>query len=116
LTLAEIVFEKKKLYQRYGVEGYVAGRYVEAGYNVTMKFATPKGAVSFVARRGQELLAVDVLNGSVRVTKEHVDTIAEKASSIGAKPVLALYGSGPRLGEDAKKAASEKGVALRRFR
>ncbi len=116
MTLAEIVFEQRKLQQRYGVEGYVAGRYVEAGYSVTMKFKTPKGVVSFVAKKSGELIAADVIYGSVKVNTEHINAIAEKAASINAKPVLALYGSGPRVTEDATKAAEEKGVAIRRFR
>jgi len=116
LTLAEIVFTKKKLERRYGVEGYVAGRYVEAGYSVTMRFKTPGGVVSFVAKRSGELLAVDVVNGTIEVGREMVEAIAEKAASIRAKPVLALYGSGPRVTEEALGAAREKGVTIRRFR
>jgi len=116
VTLAQIVFEKKKLEKRYGVEGRVAGHYVEAGYHVTMKFPTPNGEVSFVAKKGGELIAVDVLSGTITVGAKQVDDIASKAAAIKAKPVLALYGAGPVVSEEAKKAASEKGVAIRRFR
>jgi hypothetical protein len=116
VTLAQIVFEKRKLEKRYDVEGRVAGHYVEAGYHVTMGFATPKGPVSFVAKKGGQLLAVDVIKDPVRVTADMVNAVAEKAASIRAKPVLVLYGAGPVLTEEAKKAAAEKGVAVRRLR
>ncbi|ABM81038.1 hypothetical protein [Hyperthermus butylicus] len=116
MTLAEIVFTKKKLAEKYGVEGKVAGRYVEAGYSVKMKFPTPKGTVSFVAKKESTILAVDVIYGSVNVGRSMVETIAEKARSINAKPILVLYGSGPVLLDDAKTAARELGVEIRRVR
>ncbi len=116
MTLAEIVFTSKKLAEKYGVEGRVAARYVEAGYSVRMRFPTPKGTVSFVAKKESQVLAVDVISGSRRVTGNDVRSIAEKARAINAKPVLALYGAGPKLDEDAKKLAAELGVSLRRFR
>ncbi len=116
MSLARIVFEKKKLEKRYGVEGRVAGLYVEAGYSVAMRFNTPAGTLSFVAKKEGQMLAVDVVSGSVRVGADTVKNLASKASSIKAKPVLILYGSGPVLTEEARKAAQEEGVAIRRVR
>ena len=116
MSLARIVFEKKKLEERYGVEGRVAGHYVEAGYSVKMKFGTPHGTLSFVAKKHSEVLAVDVIYASTVVGAETVRALAEKAASVKAKPVLVLYGSGPVLSEEAKKSAKELGVSIRRVR
>ena len=116
MSLARIVFEKRKLESRYGVAGRVAGLYVEAGYSVTMNFPTPNGPVSFVARKSGETLAVDVVAGAVKVGPDVVENLVSKALSIKAKPVLVLYGSGPVLSEEAKAKASEAGVKVRRVR
>ncbi len=116
MTLAEIVFQARKLEKRYGVEGKVAARYVEAGYSVTMLFDTSKGRISFVAKKAGEVIAADVVYGKIRVTSEIVEKLAEKAASINAKPVLILYGGGPELTEEALKAAKEKNVAVKRIR
>ena len=116
MTLAEIVFTSKKLAEKYGVGGKVAAKYVAAGYSVKMEFPTAHGTVSFVAKKGSTVLAVDVVDGSRVVDEGVVRAIVEKAKSIRAKPVLVLYGSGPRLSEEAKKAAAELGVSVRRVR
>jgi hypothetical protein len=116
MTLAEIVFTSKKLAEKYGVEGKVAAKYVEAGYSVRMRFPTSHGVVSFVAKKESTLLAVDVIEGSRVIGVDTVRSIAEKAKSINAKPVLILYGSGPKLSDEAKKAVAELGVTVRRFR
>ncbi len=116
MSLARIVFEKKKLEKRYGVEGRVAGHYVEAGYTVAMKFPTPDGTLSFTAKKEGTVLAVDVIHGSVKVTADVVRKLARKASAIKAKPVLVLYGSGPVLTDEALAAAREEGVSIKRMR
>jgi len=116
MTLAEIVFQRKKLEEKYGVEGKVAGLYVEAGYDVRMGFNTGKGRLSFVAKKGGQLLAVDVVVASKTVGRDAVEAIAEKAKTINAKPVLVLYGAGPKLSDEAKAAARELGVEIRRVR
>ena len=116
MSLGRIVFTKKKLSRKFGVVGKVAGRYVEAGFTVHVGFKTAEGEVSFIAKRGGQVYAVDVVNGSVDVGPATVEAIARKAASIKARPVLVLYGSGPRLTDDAKKKAEELGVLIRRVR
>ncbi len=116
MSLARIVFEKRKLEARYGVAGRVAGLYLEAGYSVAMNFPTPNGRLSFVAKKGGETLAVDVVAGSVKVGPDVVESLVSKALSIKARPVLVLYGSGPTLAEEAKAKISEAGVKVRRVR
>ena len=116
MTLAEIVFQQKKLEQKYGVEGKVAGRYVEAGFHVRMNVNTKHGRVSFVAIKGGEKLAVDVVSGKKVVGREELEAIKRKAESLGARPVLVLYGSGVVLGDDAKEFVRENNVAVKRVR
>ena len=116
MTLADIVFTARKLAEKYGVEGKVAGRYVEAGYSVRMRFKTSAGVLSFVAKKESTVLAVDVVSGAVKVSAEDVRRLAEKAKSINARPVLILYGAGPVLTDEAKSAAKELGVSVRRIR
>lgn len=116
MTLAEIVFQQKKLEQKYGVEGKVAGRYVEAGFHVRMHVNTKHGRVSFVAIKGGEKFAVDVISGKKVVKKEELEAIKKKAESLGAKPILVLYGSGVVLGDDAKEFIKEGSVTVKRIR
>ncbi len=116
MSLARIVFMQKKLRERFGVEGYVAGLYLEAGYNVNVGFETGEGRVSVRAVKGGEVLAIDVLGEKRVYGPDVVEAIARKAKSIGAKPVLVLYGSGPSLSKEALEKARELGVRVRRVR
>ncbi len=116
MSLARIVFMQKKLSRKFGVVGKVAGRYLEAGYSIHVGFDTPEGRVDIVAKKEGQVLAIDVVDGSVRVGPDTVEAVARKARSINAKPVLVLYGSGPKLTEEAKSRAKELGVSIKRVR
>jgi len=116
MSLARIVFEQKKLAQRYGVVGRIAGRYLEAGYSVAVGLETPAGRVGFLAQKAGERIAVDVYTGSVRITKEQVVAIADKAAALKAKPVLALHGRGVKVTPEALEEAKKRGVAIKRFK
>jgi len=116
VTLAEIVFQQRKLEQKYGVEGKVAGRYVEAGFHVRMHVATKHGIVSFVAIKGRERLAIDVVDGKKILSKADLESLKRKAESLSAKPVLVLYGSGPRLNDEARNYARENSIEVKRIR
>ncbi len=116
MSLARIVFTQRKLREKFGPVGYVAGLYVEAGYNVTVGFETPKGRVDVRAVKGGEVYAIDVLLEKRVYGPDVVEAIAEKAKSINAKPVLVLYGAGPELSKDAVEKARELGVKVRRVR
>ncbi|HIP65286.1 MAG TPA: hypothetical protein EYH08_02005 [Pyrodictium sp.] len=116
MSLARIVFLKKKLEKKYGAIGKVAGRYVEAGYTVNIGFQTAKGSIDIVAKKEGQILAIDVITESVKVGTDVIEKLKEKAASINAKPVLVLYGSGPQLQKEALKRAEELGVEIRRVR
>ncbi|AEM39383.1 hypothetical protein Pyrfu_1526 [Pyrolobus fumarii 1A] len=116
MSLARIVFMQKKLREKFGPEGYVAGLYVEAGYSVKVGFETSEGRVSIRAEKEGTIYAIDVLTESKVYGPEVVEAIAKKAKSINAKPVLVLYGSGPKLSKEAMEKAKELGVKVRRVR
>lgn len=116
MSLARIVFLKKKLEKKYGVVGKVAGRYVEAGYTVNVGFQTAKGNIDIVAKKEGQILAIDVITGSVKVGTDVIERLKEKAATINAKPILVLYGAGPQLQEEALKKAEELGVEVKRVR
>ncbi|MEB3860842.1 MAG: hypothetical protein GSR84_01305 [Desulfurococcales archaeon] len=113
MTTAREAFEAKALRRKYGVVGSVAARYRTAGYRVEVLGG---GAADFVARRRGEALAVKVYSRSGLVPASVVEELASYASSHGLKPVLALYGGGPRLSEDAAEKARGLGVSVRRVR
>ncbi len=116
MRLAKVEFLKKKLAKRYGIIGRVAGRYVEAGYSVEISHNTKSGVIDVVARKGGSILAITVIHGSVKVSPSHVEGAARRAKHLGAKPVLVLYGRGPKVTQEAVDKAAELGVELKRVR
>lgn len=116
MSLAEIRFLQRKLKEKYGEVGVVAGKYLEAGFSVNVRtIKTPKGVIDIVAIKGREKLAIDVYIKSGKLPLNIVEEVYEKAKHIDAKPVLALWGRGVELDEDIIKKANELGVKIRRF-
>lgn len=116
MSLAEIRFIQKKLKEKYGEVGVIAGKYLEAGFSINIKTVkTPRGVIDIVASRGKEKLAIDVYDKSGKLPLNAIEEIYEKAKHIGAKPVLALWGRGVELDENVIKKANELGVKIRRF-
>ena len=116
MRLARVEFLKKRLAKRYGIIGRVAGRYVEAGYSVELSHPTRSGTIDVVARKAGTIIAITVLHGSVKVTASHVEEAARRAEHLNAKPVLVLYGRGPKVSQEAVAKAEELGVELKRVR
>ncbi len=116
MSLARIVFLKKKLAEKYGVEGKVAGRYIEAGYSVRMKPRTRHGELSFIAYKGSQRLAVDVVYLERGVKLEDLENLKKKAELLQAKPVLVLYGSLPRISQELREKIEELGISMKRIR
>ncbi len=114
MTTARQIFVSKKLMAKYGVKGRVASRYVRAGYSVTIN--PPLEGVDFTASKHGVRYAGIILWEK----KTYGVEVVEKAHGIGekyrVKPVIILYGSGPRLSEDTLAAAREKGIIIRRIR
>ncbi len=113
MTTAREEFEARKLEAKYGVPGKVAALYRRAGYQVKMEDAE---GVDFLAWRRGEKLAVKVYSASGQVPMSVVDALIEEAGKHSAKPVIVLYGAGPRLTGEVREAAKQKGASVRRVR
>ncbi len=113
MTTAREAFEAKMLARKYGVPGRVAGLYRSAGYNVDM---VEGKAYDFIARRRGEALAVRVFNMQGKPPLQLLEDLASQAGEAGAKPILVLYGSGPRIDSEVREKARELGVSIRRVR
>lgn len=116
MTTAREAFEAKKLAEKYGVIGKVAGRYREAGYQVEVVAADEDSAYNFTAERRGERLAVKVAVKPGPVPVEVLEKLAGQAGEHGYKPMLVLYGSGPRLVKATATRAAELKVSVRRAR
>ncbi|BAA80995.2 hypothetical protein APE_1985.1 [Aeropyrum pernix K1] len=114
MATAREAFEAKKLAARYGVVGKVAAGYRMAGYEVEVVDGSPEATANFKAWRRGESLVVRVYMKSGRVPVSVVEELA--SASGGSKPVLVLYGSGPKLTSEVLEKARELGVSIRRFR
>ncbi|MCE4602679.1 MAG: hypothetical protein F7C08_02245 [Desulfurococcales archaeon] len=113
MTTARETFEARALKRKYGVVGSVAARYRMAGYRVEV---LEGGAADFVARRRGEGLAVKVYSSNAPIPVNVVEELASYASNNGLRPVIILYGAGPRLAEDALEKVRSLNVSVRRVR
>jgi len=116
LTTAREAFEARLLASKYGPVGRVAANYRAAGYEVKVLDATAREPVSFIAWKRGERLAVRVVMASGPVGTDVVNALKEAAAKENAKPILVLYGRGPKITKEALEAAKREGVSLRRFR
>ncbi|MCE4600080.1 MAG: hypothetical protein F7C38_00740 [Desulfurococcales archaeon] len=116
MTTAREAFEAKKLAQKYGVVGKVAGRYREAGYRVDVVTVDEAAPYNFTAVKKGDKLAVKVYYKSGPVPVDIVEGLAGKAKEEGYKPILVLYGAGPKLSDQVRARAGELGVSIRRVR
>jgi len=116
LSLAKIRYLQKVLANKYGVKGKAAGIYVEAGYRVNIDFPTKKGIIHIYAIKGSDRVVAEVLWESKKIGTDTVESLAEKAKILNARPVLIIYGEGPILTEEAKSKAEELGILIKRIR
>ncbi|MET1102121.1 MAG: hypothetical protein ABWW69_06590 [Pyrodictiaceae archaeon] len=115
MSLARIVFAQKKLRKRYGYKGSVAGRYLEAGFSVRLNIRTKSGVLDILAVKGSTRLAIDVRTID-EVREDDLASLAEKAKSLKAKPVLVVYGAGGKLDDKVVSKAHEYGILIKRVR
>ena len=116
MVTAEEAFEAKKLEAKYGVVGRAAARYRMAGYEVKVESADLESSVNFIAWKRREKLVVKVYQKSGEVPSRVVEEIAAKAREIGGRPVLVLYGRGPRVTSDLLELAKSNNVSIKRMR
>ena len=116
MSLARIRFIQKSLIEKYGILGHVASRYLEAGLSVRVLHPTRYGPIHIVVNGNNTRLAIEVFAESREVPREVVERIVEKAKLIKAKPVLILYGDGPKLTDEVFDLCRKYGVKVRRIR
>lgn len=116
MVTAKARFISKLLRRKYGVIGIVASRYVSAGYGV--KFNIRSGEILFdiIALKGNEKLALKVFSWNIVLKTEDINRIINAAKSIGAKPVVILYGKGPKLSDELISKLDELEIGIRRIR
>ncbi len=116
MSIARKRFLEKMLKEKYGEIGIVASRYLEAGCSVRLLHPTRYGPIHIIVTGGGIRLAIEVFKDPREVPKEVVDSVIAKAKLINAKPVLVLYGDGPKLSEEIYRYCIENGVKIRRIR
>lgn len=116
MVTAREKFVWKKLREKYGVIGEVAGRYIAAGYGVSVNVKVGDVLFDIIASKKGEKLAIKVFYGARIVKSGEVEALVKAAENINGKPVIILYGSGPKVSEDALEKIREHGVGLKRIR
>jgi predicted RecB family endonuclease len=116
VATARELYEAKLLASRYGPVGRVAGNYRTAGFQVKVLSSSEDSPVNFIAWKRGERYAVKVVIRSGPVPKDVVEKLSSEARKQGARPVLVLYGRGPKATGELVEAARSAGVSLRRFR
>ena len=116
MSLAKIRFVQKALIEKYGHIGIVASRYLEAGFSVRVNHPTRFGPIHIVASGNGMRLAIEVFSEPREVPQDILEKLIEKAKLVRAKPVLVLYGNGPKLGNEIFKFCKEHGIKVRRMR
>lgn len=116
MSLAKIRFVQKALIEKYGNVGIVASRYLEAGFSVRVNHSTRLGPIHIIAGGNGMRLAIEVFSEPREVPRDVIEKLVEKAKLVRAKPILVLYGNGPKLSDELFKFCKERGVKIRRIR
>lgn len=114
MTGARQIFVMKKLVKNYRHVGRVAARYVAAGYSVTVN--PPLKGVDFTATKHGIRFAGIILAEKKTYGVEEIEKAKEIAEKYKVKPIIILYGAGPRLATEALEKAKEYGIIVRRIR
>ena len=113
MTLAKIRFLQRKLTEKYGEIGVVASRYVEAGLHVQLMHPTRYGPAHIIATGHGQRIVVEVVKDPGLVPAEVVKNLSEKARLLRARPILVLYGHGPKLNDEVRGLIAELGVKVK---
>ncbi len=116
MGLARIRLLQRVLREKYGIYGEVAARYVEAGAHVRLMHPTRYGPIHILVYKDGEKYVIEVFKASTMVPRETVEALKKKADLVRAKPILVLYGDGPKLTDDIYKLCKELGIKIRRIR
>ncbi len=116
VVTAKEMFDAKKLAQKYGVVGKVAGLYRMAGYKVDVLSADEGADVNFIASKRNEKLGVKVFVKNIYVPLDIVEKLKKAADEKKFKPILVLYGAGPKLKDDVLNKIKELNISIKRVR
>ncbi len=116
LVTAKEMFDAKKLAQKYGIIGKVAGLYRIAGHKIDITDTNEEAEVNFIASKRNERLGIKVFAKNTYVPVEVIEKLRKAADENKFKPILVLYGTGPKLKDDALNKAKELEVSLKRVR
>ncbi|NPA97659.1 MAG: hypothetical protein GXO32_08685 [Crenarchaeota archaeon] len=115
-ALARIRMLQKVLRQKYGIMGEVAAKYLESGARVRIGHPTRHGEVHILVYKDGARYAIEVFSEPRTVPREVVENLLRKAKLLNAKPILVLYGDGPKLSEDVYQFCRDQGVKIRRMK
>lgn len=116
MTTARMVYVAKRLAEKHGPIGRVAGRYIKAGLRVELMHPTRYGPAHVVCRGNGMTLVIEVVQRQQDATLETVKLLLEKAKLLRAKPMLVLYGEGLRLTEEGLRFCRENGIKVKMVR
>lgn len=116
MALPRIRLLQRVFREKYGVVGEVASRYLEAGAHVRINHPTRFGPIHILVYKDGEKYVVEVFNEPREVPISVIENLVQKAKLVKAKPILVLYGNGPKLGDEAYSRCKELGVKIRRIR
>lgn len=98
LTSAKQKFVINKLLEKGGVLNKVATKYIESGFKVKV---SPKFEnIDIVAHRGDIKYGLKVFYEKKIINKNDLENFIKKCSELGYKPIVVLYGNGPRLSQE----------------
>ena len=116
MATAKQVYLAKKLEEKYGAIGSVAGRYLEAGLSIEINHPTRYGPIHIVARGGKSIYAIEVVDKPEKLSLDVVRNLVEKAKTIKAKPILVLYSNAVSISDEIYKFCIDNGVKIKLFR
>ncbi len=117
MVTAKEAFEAKKLASKYGHVGKVAASYRTAGYEISESIDVSADApYNFTASKKGEKLVVKVYEKTGTVPTDVLERLVSSAKEVEGKPVLVLYGAGPKVSSELREKAKSELVSIRRFR
>lgn len=114
MTGARQIFVMRKLITNYGYVGKVAAKYVAAGYSVTVN--PPLKGVDFTASKHGIRFAGIIFAEKKTYGVEEIEKVKEIAEKYKVKPLIILYGAGPRITSEALEKAKKYGIIIKRIR
>jgi len=114
MTTARQRFLANLLESKGGVYNRIASRYIRAGYRV--RFDHGFKDIDLVISRSRESYGLKILYMKKIYVKTDLENFFNNCEKHGLKPVIILYGSGPRLDQETLASLAEKKVKIRRVR